>query len=277
MFHYIPMTPKCSAAGLYSTPPLPLLPPSSLLRPPTPTPTHPTVPITEQFHRLGNQGLSPVSNLFSMKAAKDFSDGHLWFSVISRPRSSTFTSVQRVSCCFSLLLCTMLTSIMFYGIPTDPSEQTMDLGSTKTPRWFFTPSVTAGFVAWLLLRQFEHSVCLRGINFVFLSLFFDCLCPGHFEFTWQQFMIGVQSSLIMFPVNILIVSIFRNTRPWESCCSKSNTEMRGNTLEQTGSLQSAADQTVSFETVVKVSRFFSFFNEKKQNTKASDVECLLGK
>lgn len=139
----------------------------------------------------------------------------------------------------------------------------MDLGSTKTPRWFFTPSVTAGFVACLLLRQFKHSVCLRGIDFVFLSLFFDCLCPGHFEFTWQQFMIGVQSSLIMFPVNILIVSIFRNTRPWESCCSKSNTEMRGNALEQTGSLQSAADQTVSLETVVKVSRFSLFFNKKK--------------
>lgn len=64
-----------------------------------------------------------------MKASNDFSDGHLWYSVISRPPSSTFTRVQRVSCCFSLLLCTMLTSIMFYGIPSDPSEQTMDLGT----------------------------------------------------------------------------------------------------------------------------------------------------
>lgn len=68
------------------------------------------------------------SNLFFMKTAKDFRDGHIWFSVISRPPCSTFTRVQRVSCCFSLLLCTMLTSIMFWGIPTDPSEQTMDLG-----------------------------------------------------------------------------------------------------------------------------------------------------
>ncbi|GLD61521.1 polycystic kidney disease protein 1-like 2, partial [Lates japonicus] len=93
--------------------------------------------------------LKRFSNLFFMKTTRDFSDGHLWYSVVSRPPSSTFTCVQRVSCCFSLLLCTMLTSIMFYGIPTDPSEQTMDL--------------------------------------------------GHFEFTWQQFMVGVQSSLIMFP------------------------------------------------------------------------------
>ncbi|XP_059927849.1 polycystin-1-like protein 2 isoform X1 [Gadus macrocephalus] len=107
--------------------------------------------------------LKKFSNLFFMKTAKDFRDGHIWFSVISRPPCSTFTRVQRVSCCFSLLLCTMLTSIMFWGIPTDPSEQTMDL--------------------------------------------------GHIEFTWQQVMIGFQSSIIMFPINVLIVSIFRNTRP----------------------------------------------------------------
>uniref|UniRef100_A0A8C9XN42 Polycystic kidney disease 1 like 2a n=1 Tax=Sander lucioperca TaxID=283035 RepID=A0A8C9XN42_SANLU len=109
--------------------------------------------------------LKRFSNLFFMKTAKDFRDGHIWFSVISRPPCSTFTRVQRVSCCFSLLLCTMLTSIMFWGIPTDPSEQTMDL--------------------------------------------------GHIEFTWQQVMIGLQSSIIMFPINLLIVSIFRNTRPRE--------------------------------------------------------------
>lgn len=66
-----------------------------------------------------------------MKTTKDFQDGHIWFSVINRPPNSNFTRVQRVSCCFSLLLCTMLTSIMFWGIPTDPSEQTMDLGNAR--------------------------------------------------------------------------------------------------------------------------------------------------
>ncbi|XP_032371632.1 polycystic kidney disease protein 1-like 2 [Etheostoma spectabile] len=122
--------------------------------------------------------LKRFSNLFFMKTAKDFQDGHIWFSVISRPPCSTFTRVQRVSCCFSLLLCTMLTSIMFWGIPTDPSEQTMDL--------------------------------------------------GHIEFTWQQVMIGLQSSIIMFPINLLIVSIFRNTRPREKG-SKTDTSKQGKT------------------------------------------------
>ncbi|KAL2088543.1 hypothetical protein ACEWY4_015442 [Coilia grayii] len=118
--------------------------------------------------------LKRFSNLFYTKTLKDFRDGHIWFSVISRPPNSNFTCVQRVSCCFSLLLCTMLTSIMFYGVPTDPAEQTMDL--------------------------------------------------GHIEFTWQQVMIGVQSSIIMFPINLLIVSIFRNTRPRERKSKKSAKE-----------------------------------------------------
>ncbi|XP_035388719.1 polycystic kidney disease protein 1-like 2 [Electrophorus electricus] len=115
------------------------------------------------FPAATEKDLKGFSNLFFMKTVKDLCDGHIWYSVVSRPPSSKFTRVQRVSCCFSLLLCTMLTSIMFWGIPTDPSEQTMDMGNIK--------------------------------------------------FTWQQVMIGIQSSIIMFPINLLIVSIFRFTHP----------------------------------------------------------------
>ncbi|XP_057193053.1 polycystic kidney disease protein 1-like 2 isoform X3 [Triplophysa rosa] len=109
--------------------------------------------------------LKGFSNLFFMKTTTDFCDGHIWYSVVSRPPSSNFTRVQRISCCFSVLLCTMLTSIMFYGIPTDPSDQSMDM--------------------------------------------------GHIELTWSQVMIGIQSSIIVFPVNLLIVGIFRHSRPRE--------------------------------------------------------------
>lgn len=37
--------------------------------------------------------------------------------------------------------------------------------------------------------------------------------PGKIEFTWQEVMIGLESSLLMFPINLLIVQIFRNTHP----------------------------------------------------------------
>ncbi|XP_019360809.1 PREDICTED: polycystic kidney disease protein 1-like 2 [Gavialis gangeticus] len=109
------------------------------------------------------QDMKQFSNLFFMKTSKGFRDGHIWYSIFSRSPRSSFTRAQRVSCCFSLLLCTMLTSIMFWGVPKDPAEQKMDLGKI--------------------------------------------------EFTWQEVMIGFESSLLMFPINLLIVQIFRNTRP----------------------------------------------------------------
>ncbi|NXX48353.1 PK1L2 protein, partial [Tricholaema leucomelas] len=108
------------------------------------------------------QDMKQFSNLFFMKTSKGFQDGHIWYSVFSRSPRSSFTRAQRVSCCFSLLLCTMLTSIMFWGVPKDPAEQKMDLGKI--------------------------------------------------EFTWQEVMIGFESSLLMFPINLLIVQIFRNIR-----------------------------------------------------------------
>ncbi|XP_047565947.1 polycystic kidney disease protein 1-like 2 [Lutra lutra] len=102
-------------------------------------------------------------HLFFMKTSTGFQDGHIWYSIFSCAARSNFTRVQRVSCCFSLLLCTMLTSIMFWGVPKDPAEQKMDL--------------------------------------------------GEIDFTWQEVMIGLESSLLMFPINLLIVQIFRNTCP----------------------------------------------------------------
>ncbi|XP_077166400.1 polycystin-1-like protein 2 isoform X2 [Paroedura picta] len=109
------------------------------------------------------QDMKQFSNLFFMKTSKGFQDGHIWYSIFSRSPRSSFTRAQRVSCCFSLLLCTMLTSIMFWGVPTDPADQKMDLGKI--------------------------------------------------EFTWQEVMIGFESSLLMFPINLLIVQIFRNICP----------------------------------------------------------------
>ncbi|XP_026231670.1 LOW QUALITY PROTEIN: polycystic kidney disease protein 1-like 2 [Anabas testudineus] len=165
--------------------------------------------------------LKRFSNLFFMKATKDFSDGHLWYSVINRPPSSTFTCVQRVSCCFSLLLCTMLTSVMFYGIPKDPSEQVMDL--------------------------------------------------GQFEFTWQQFMVGVQSSLIMFPVNFLIVTIFRQTCPREMSCCKRKTGKAEAPSSQTATTNMSASVTLDsiINDITRIAHSLS------KNVK-SNIPCQLG-
>lgn len=104
------------------------------------------------------------------------------------------------------------------------------------------------FIISLMAKAFKNNLSVS------LSLF-----PGHFEFTWQQFMIGVQSSLMMFPLNILIVSIFRNTRPWETSCCKRKPE-KPIALEQENTSQTRSSQTatanmniiVTLDSVIKV-------------------------
>ncbi|KAI8502779.1 hypothetical protein Bbelb_194810 [Branchiostoma belcheri] len=59
--------------------------------------------------------MAAASNLISERAAKDFHDGHLWFSVVGRPARSGFTRAQRLACCMSTVYSTMLANIMFFG------------------------------------------------------------------------------------------------------------------------------------------------------------------
>uniref|UniRef100_A0A8D1BLF4 Polycystin-1-like protein 2 n=1 Tax=Sus scrofa TaxID=9823 RepID=A0A8D1BLF4_PIG len=146
------------------------------------------------------QDRKQFSHLFFMKTSMGFQDGHIWYSIFSSSARSNFTRVQRVSCCFSLLLCTMLTSIMFWGVPKDPAEQKMDLGKI--------------------------------------------------EFTWQEAMIGLESSLLMFPINLLIVQIFRNTRPRRTK-KQSTGRWAGGPLGPAPSLQPMEDGLLTLEAVTK--------------------------
>ena len=110
------------------------------------------------------QELTNFSHVFSKKAIKGLEDGHLWFSIVSRPPTSNFTRVQRLSCALCLLCCTMITSAMFYNMGGQgPSPFAVHIG----------------------------------------SLIIDL----------KPFVIGLQSSIIIVPVNVLIVQIFRNLRP----------------------------------------------------------------
>nr|XP_022331159.1 polycystic kidney disease protein 1-like 2 isoform X2 [Crassostrea virginica] len=95
---------------------------------------------------------------FLFKSSRDLRESHLWLSIASKPSYSSFTRVQRLSCALCLLLMTMLTSLMFHGIPTDdPADQAQ---------------------------------------------------VGRLTLSLSDLVIGVQSGLIMFPVNILIIQLF---------------------------------------------------------------------
>jgi len=67
------------------------------------------------------------SYLLSKQAYHSVSDGHLWFSIFSRPPSNQFTRVQRCTCCFVLFFLSMFLNIMYY----DLSNQAKSNNSTN--------------------------------------------------------------------------------------------------------------------------------------------------
>lgn len=101
---------------------------------------------------------SHTNQQFLFKSSRDLRESHLWLSIASKPSYSSFTRAQRLSCALCLLLMTMLTSLMFHGIPTDDPE--------------------------------------------------DQAKVGYISISLSDLVIGVQSGLIMFPVNILIIQLF---------------------------------------------------------------------
>lgn len=111
-----------------------------------------------------NHDLTQFNVLFVNATRRNLFDGHIWLSVYTRPAQSTFTRVQRLSCCLSVLFCTMATNAMFFQT-TGGQDTTIKLGPI--------------------------------------------------QLSWRLIMIGIQTSFIVMPVNVLLVSIFRKLAPKE--------------------------------------------------------------
>lgn len=60
-----------------------------------------------------------IRNIFQTRTSTGFRDEHIWVSIVDPPSHSPFTRAQRVSCCMSLLLCTMAINIAFWNIPVN--------------------------------------------------------------------------------------------------------------------------------------------------------------
>ncbi|XP_069385333.1 polycystin-1-like protein 2 [Paralichthys olivaceus] len=116
------------------------------------------------FNAAKSNEIASFRNIFQSRTSTGFRDEHIWVSIVDPPSRSPFTRAQRVSCCMSLLLCTMAINIAFWNVPIN-----------------------------------EDSPVLFSL--------------GSLEITWQELMVGVQSGLLMFPINILIITIFRSIRP----------------------------------------------------------------
>ncbi|XP_076456106.1 polycystin-1-like protein 2 [Babylonia areolata] len=81
----------------------------------------------------GRQDLVDFQHLFFSETQRSLSDSHLWVSVFSRPRRSSFSRVQRLSCIVCLLLATMMADAMFYqtGGGADSESGAIEVGPVK--------------------------------------------------------------------------------------------------------------------------------------------------
>ena len=61
------------------------------------------------------------------KTKQSLSDGHLWFSIFLRPTQSSFTRLDRLTCCFVLLSLSMLVNIIYYGYDKSSSPNALVL------------------------------------------------------------------------------------------------------------------------------------------------------
>ena len=111
---------------------------------------------------VNNKSTTSFSDQVRSRFGRKIADSHLWMSVFGKACSSTFTRVQRASCCLSVLFSAMIANAMFYNIGGE-SEGAIQVGP--------------------------------------------------FKFSLRQIVIGVQSGLIIAPINILIVVLFKSSRP----------------------------------------------------------------
>ncbi|GAB6018820.1 hypothetical protein CHUAL_000481 [Chamberlinius hualienensis] len=94
--------------------------------------------------------------------SEKFCDEHLLYSVFNKPTVSRFTCVQRLACFLCIRLMTMLSSLMFYGIPRNDNSAQIEVGD--------------------------------------------------FSFSLQQFIIGIESSLLVIPAAFVLAFLFRNSK-----------------------------------------------------------------
>ena len=67
--------------------------------------------------------MKKFGHVFSLRTHKSFSDGHLWFSIVTKQPHSHFTRSERLTCVLSVLFSTMLANILLFVFEKTSEEQ----------------------------------------------------------------------------------------------------------------------------------------------------------
>jgi len=87
--------------------------------------------------------------LLSKETKNKFKDDHLWFSVFARPVQSSFTRLDRLTCCFVLLCISMLMNILYYQIQsTSQSQDGLKIGPYVN---FTTEQIGIGIISSIFM------------------------------------------------------------------------------------------------------------------------------
>ncbi|XP_077976290.1 polycystin family receptor for egg jelly-like isoform X1 [Styela clava] len=87
------------------------------------------------------ENMSSFHRLFLSTTSQKFTEDHLWISIFYRPTKSTFTRVQRLSCCICLLFLTMIANAMWF-------ESGSRSGSSGTSTLKVGPFVVSPIQVW---------------------------------------------------------------------------------------------------------------------------------
>ena len=186
--------------------------------------------IARSIYSTSEEELRSFKSNFKSGISKSYADGHLWLSVITKTPKSTFTRVERTTCCLTLLFSAMIANAMFYRLDEVP-DPTFQVGPLK--------------------------------------------------FSARQVAVGFQSCLIVAPINLLIVWLFRNSLPQTLEEKKDKRGMESNIdIVETGTLDltimfKATDDTVCIDKEQDSKQYFERRPTVQCNGKwVTDIDAL---
>ena len=75
----------------------------------------------------GDKQKTEIKYLLQNKPKEQLKDTHLWLSIFTRPIQSSFTRLDRLTCCFVLLYITMLLNILYYDQVKNSSNNSLGI------------------------------------------------------------------------------------------------------------------------------------------------------